>query len=203
MTLPSPSDYCWVIGFTPQERWIAPVIYAAVEAEWQKACEIAVTRLGDDTPAPELMELAIQQTAKHLADLSPTGIEEVRAILVRFYRNAVRRRQYADKKLNFRGTSADIELLAESRKHVSAAVEAKLDLATLLRDTPDDLRQAMLLRYGARGRWNEVAEEMSKSEEAVRKSCQRELVRIRTSLGLNERTRDTSQSTQRPGERTQ
>lgn len=202
MTLPSPSDYCWVIGFTPQERWIAPVIHAAVEAEWQRACEIAVTRLGDNTLAPELMELAIQQTAEYLADLSPIGIEEVRAILVRFYRNAVRRRQYADKRLNFRGTSADIEVLAESRSHASPAIEAKVDLATLLRDTPDDLRQAMLLRYGARGRWNEVAEEMSKSEEAVRKSCQRELIRIRNRLGLKERARDITQSPQRPGERT-
>lgn len=202
MTLPSPSDYCWVIGFTPQERWIAPVIYAAVEAEWQRACEIAVTRLGDNTLAPELMELAIQQTAEYLADLSPTGTEEVRAILVRFYRNAVRRRQYADKRLNFRGTSADVEVLAESRDHASPAIEATLDLATLLRDTPDDLRRAMLLRYGARGRWNEVAEEMSKSEEAVRKSCQRELIRIRNRLGLEERARDITRSTQRPGERT-
>jgi hypothetical protein len=203
MTLPSPSDYCWVIGFTPQERWIAPVIYAAVEAEWQRACEIAVTRLGDNTLAPELMELAIQQTAEHLADLSPIGIEEVRAILVRLYRNAVRRRQYADKRLNFRGISADVEVLAESRNHASAAVEAKLDLATLLRDTPDDLRKAMLLRYGARDRWNEVAEEMSKSEEAVRKSCQRELIRIRNRLGLKEHAIGTNRLTQRPGDRTQ
>ena len=203
MTLPSPSDYCWVIGFTPQERWIAPVIHAAVESEWQRACEIAVTRLGDNTLAPELMELAIQQTAEYLADLSPTGIEGVRPILVRYYLNAVRRRQYADKRLNFRGTSADLEALAESRGHASPAIEARLDLAMLLRDTPDDLRRAMLLRYGARARWNEVAEEMSKSEEAVRKSCQRELIRIRNRLGLNERARDTTRSIQRPGERTQ
>jgi DNA-directed RNA polymerase specialized sigma24 family protein len=202
MTLPSPSDYCWVIGFTPQERWIASVIYASVEAEWQRACEIAVTRLGDDSLAPELMELAIQQTAEYLADLSPTGIEEVRTILVRFYRNAVRRRRYADKRLNFRGTSADLEVLAESRHDASPAIEAKLDLATLLRDTPDDLRRAMLLRYGARGRWNEVAEEMSKSEDAVRKSCQRELIRIRNRLGLKERARNTTRSIQRPGGRT-
>lgn len=203
MTLPTPSDYCWVIGLTPQERWIAPVIHAAVDSEWQRVCEIAVTRLGDDTLAPEMMELAIRQTAEYLADLSPTGIEEVRAILVRFYRNAVRRRQYADRKLNFRGTSADVEVLAESRSHASPAIEATLDLATLLRDTPDDLRRAMLLRYGARDRWNEVAEEMSKSEEAVRKSCQRELIRIRNSFGLKERKIVTTRSPQRPGERTQ
>lgn len=201
MTLPTPSDYCWVIGLTPQERWIAPVIHAAVDSEWQRACEIAVTRLGEDTLAPELMERAIQQTAEHLADSSPIDIEEVRAILFRFYRNAMRRRQYADKRLNFRGTSTDLEVLAESRDHASPAIEAKLDLATLLRDTPDDLRRAMLLRYGVRNRWNEVAEEMSKSEEAVRKSCQRELIRIRNRLESKERARDTTRSIQKPGGR--
>lgn len=199
MTLPSPSDYCWVIGFTPQERWIAPLIHAAVEAEWQRACEIAATRLGDNSQAPELMELAIRQTAEHLTDLPPTGIDEVRAVLVRFYRNAVRRRQYADKRLKFQGTSVDVEVLAELQGDVSSAIEATLDLATLLRDTPDDLRQAMLLRYGARSRWNEVAEEMSKSEEAVRKRCQRELIRIRNRVGLKERVTDTVRSTPRPG----
>ena len=167
-------------------------MHAAVESEWQAACQIAATRLGDETLAPELMELAIRQTAEHLADAPPTGVEDVREILVRFYRNAVRRRRYASKKLHFRGTSTEVEALVESRNHVSAAIEAKLDLAILLHDTPDDLRRAMLLRYGARERWNEIAVEMSKSEEAIRKSCQRELDRIRKRLGLRELAKEIS-----------
>jgi len=187
MTLPSPSDHCWVIGFTSQERWIASVVHAAVESEWQEAQQIAATHLSDETLAPELMELAIQQTVEYLAELSPISVEDVRAILARFYRNAVRRRQYAGKRLSFRGTAAEVEVLSPTTDLALAAVEAKLDLATMLRDTPMDIRRAMLMRYGARSKWSEVAQEMSKSQEAVRKSCQRELNRIRKKLGSKER----------------
>jgi DNA-directed RNA polymerase specialized sigma24 family protein len=187
MTSPSPSDLCWVIGFMPQGRWIAPVVRAAVRTEWPEARQVAATHLGDETLAPELMELAIQQTAEHLAELSPIGVDETRAILVRFYRNAVRRRQYAGGRLNFRGTATDVEFLSPPDDFPFSPVEAGLDLDRILRDTPLELRRAMLMRYGARSRWDEVAKEMSKSKEAIRKSCQREMNRIRRKLGILER----------------
>jgi len=41
MRSPSPSDLCWVIGFTPQGHWIAPILRAAVRAEWPDAQQIA------------------------------------------------------------------------------------------------------------------------------------------------------------------
>ena len=41
MLSPSPSDLVWVIGFTPQGHWIAPVVRAAVRAEWPEAQQIA------------------------------------------------------------------------------------------------------------------------------------------------------------------
>lgn len=187
MTLPSPSDLCWVIGSTPQGQWIAPVVRAAVESEWQGARQTAATHLGDETLAPELMELAIQQTAEYLAELSSISIEDARAILARFYRNAVRRRQNAGKRLSFRGAAAEVEVLSKSIDHTLVAADVRVDLATLLHDMPADLRRALLMRYGARRRWSEVAEETSKSEEAIRKSCHRELNRIRRKLGLKER----------------
>jgi hypothetical protein len=112
MLSPSPSDLVWVIGFTPQGRWIAPVVRAAVRVEWQKAQQMAFAQLGDETLAPELMELAIQQTAEYLADRSPITVEETCAILARFYRNAVRRRRRVYQRIFFRGAARDIEFLA-------------------------------------------------------------------------------------------
>jgi DNA-directed RNA polymerase specialized sigma24 family protein len=187
MTSPSPSDLCWVIGFTPQGRWIAPVVRAAVRSEWQLAKQIAAAQLGDERLAPELMELAIQQTAEYLAELSPIDSEEARPILARFYRNEVRRRWRADSRLNFRGTATDVEVVAPSDDLGFSVVEAEHDLDIMLRETPAELRRAMLMRYGARSRWSEVAQEMAKSKDAIRKSCQRELNRIRKRLGLRER----------------
>jgi hypothetical protein len=187
MRSPSPSDLCWVIGFTPQGSWIAPVVRAAVRTEWPSARKAAVATLGDESLAPELMERAIQQTVEYLEELSPITIEETRVILGRFYQNAVSRKRYDDKKLDYVGTATEVELLAPRPGRLGFPVEAKADLAKILRDTPPELRSAMLMRYGGRSRWDEIAQGMSKSKEAVRKSCQREMKRIRERLGVRHR----------------
>ena len=184
MTSPSPSDLCWVIGFTPKGRWIAPAVRAAVGMELERAREVAKTHLGDPEQAAELMESAIRQTAEYLAGLSPINAEETRLILARFYRNEVRRRQRVGRRLIYRGSSTDIDSLSASVDHSFASVEAELDLESLLSDAPTELRRAMLLRYGSRRQWREIAQILSKSEEATRKLCERELRKIRRKLGL-------------------
>lgn len=184
MTSPSPSDLCWVIGFTHKGRWIGPAVRAAVAMELEKARNAARTLLGDEHLAAEMMELAIQQTAEHLAGLSPIGVEETRQILMRLYRNEVRRRQRASRKLVYRGTSTDIECLLPSVDRSFVSVEAEVDLEALLKGAPAEIRHAMLLRYGSRSQWGEVAEILSKSKEATRKLCERELRKIRKKLGL-------------------
>ena len=184
MTSPSPSDLCWVIGFTPKGRWIAPAVRAAVGMELERAREVARTHLGDAEQAHEMMESAIRQTAEYLAGLAPIGAEETRLILARFYRNEVRRRQRVGRRLIYRGTSTDRESLSRSGDHSFASVEAGVDLELLLRDAPAELRRAMLLRYGSRRQWREVAQIMSKSKEATRKLCERQLKKIRRKLGL-------------------
>jgi DNA-directed RNA polymerase specialized sigma24 family protein len=159
-------------------------VRAAVGLELEEARETARTYLGDELLASEIMELAIQQTAEYLADLNPVGIDETRAILARFYRNEVRRRQRADGRLSYRGTSTDLEYLSPSIDSSFAAFEAELDLESILRETPADLRSAMLLRYGSRRQWREVATIMSSSTEAARKLCERRLKQIRKRLDL-------------------
>lgn len=187
MKSPSPSDLCWVIGNTPQGRWIGPVIRAAIRSEWAGARKLAARHLRDEALAFELMEQAVQQTMEYLEEFSPIGIEETRVILIRFYRNAVRRRQYAGEKLAYCGSAKDMEGLTPVHDLPFSPLEAKLDLDLLLRETPVELRQAMLLRYGARNRWKEIGWELSKSREAVRKGCQRELKRLRRRLGVPDR----------------
>jgi RNA polymerase sigma factor (sigma-70 family) len=154
--------------------------------EWRQAEQIAAMYLGDETMVHELMELAILQTGEHLADLSPISVEEARAILARFYRNAVRRRQRANSKFSFRGSASELELLASSRDAAVPALEAERDLEAILRETPPDLRRAMLMRYGAHTPWEDIAREMSTSKEAIRKRCQRELGRIRRKLRIGD-----------------
>jgi hypothetical protein len=194
MTSPSPSDLLWVIGFTPQGRWIAPVMRAAVKAEWKNAKYLASAQLGDETLAYELMHLAIDQTKEHLANLSPISNDEAREILARFYRNAVRRTRRANGKFQYQGTGSDVELLQSPNRTAMESVEAGLDLDTILRDTPVDLRRAMLMRFGARSQWEEVAQETGKSKDAIRMSCLREFNRIRRKLGIRGRETDRNRS---------
>lgn len=188
MFSPSPSDLVWVIGFTPQGRWIAPVVRAAIRVEWQKAQEMAFAQLGDETLAPELMELAIQQTAEYLADRPPVSVEETRTVLSRFYRNAVRRRRRADQRLVFRGASRDIEFLTPPTESFETAVEAEIDLDTILDETCPELQLAILMRFGARSSWKDVAKETGKSIDAIRMGCRREFSRIRKKFGIRDRT---------------
>jgi hypothetical protein len=159
-------------------------VRAAVRTEWPLARQAAAANLGDESLAPELMERAIQQTVEYLEELPPITIEETRAILGRFYQNALSRKRYDDKKLDYVGTATEVEVLAPSTDRLVSPIEAKADLAKILRDTPPELRSAMLMRYGVRSRWDEIAQEMSKSKEAIRKSCQREMTRIRKRLGV-------------------
>lgn len=179
----------WVIGYTPEGRWIAPVVRAAVKAEWPKARLAAKAQLGDGTLAHELMESAISETKEFLADLEPVGVEEARKILSRFYGNAIRRKRRSHSRLSFLGTSADFDNLTPSVPSTTKSVDARLDLDTILRDTPTPLRHALLMRYGAQSHWDEVAEEVAKSKDSIRMGCQRELDRIRKKLGIRGRMR--------------
>lgn len=157
---------------------------AAVGMEIERARHTARAHLGDEELAWEMMELAIQRTADHLGGHATVDVEETRVILMRFYRNEVRRRGRASRKLIYRGTAMDIERLSPSCHHSYACVEAELDLEALLNGAPEELRRAMLLRYGSRSQWSEVAEVLSKSKEATRKLCERELKKIRKKLEI-------------------
>ena len=185
MASPSPSDLLWIIGFTPQGQWIVPIVRAAVRAEWATAQQIARAQLGDEDLARELMESAIAQTHEYLAGRLQATVDEARKILNTHYRNGVRRHKRANSRLVLRGSGADLESLVPSPVSSADRVDAHLDVDTILRDTPADLRYALLARYGARRRWDEVAVELSRSKDALRMASKREIDRLRSKLGAN------------------
>ena len=185
MASPSPSDLLWVIGFTPQGRWAIPIVRAAVKAEWPTAQQIARAQLGDEALARELMESAIAQTHEYLADQFQVTVDEARKVLNLHYRNGVRRHKRVNSRLVLRGTGTDLESLVPCPVSCADTVEARLDVDTILRDTSTEMRHALLARYGARSRWDEVAGELSKSKDSIRMASKRELDRLRSKLGIN------------------
>jgi DNA-directed RNA polymerase specialized sigma24 family protein len=192
MASPSPSDLLWVIGLPFQGRWIVPVVRAAVRSEWPLAQQIARLQLRDEAMARQLMEVAIERTWEQLADLPPVTVDEARRHLRRHYKNAVRREKRSTSRLSFLGLSSDLEVLATPADSQENDIGARLDLDSILRDTPPDLRHALLTRYGARAQWNEVSENSSRSKDSIRVACQRELDRLRGRLGIKDRIKETS-----------
>ena len=187
MAAPFPSDHCWVMKIPPQHQWIGPVVRTAVELNWQEATRTAIAQQGDDSLVSEMMERAIDRTVNRLADGGPIGVEDTCTILRHFYSLEVRRRRDASKRLSYPGSAL------ESMPDITAAndfthAEAKLDLEAMLRDTRPEVRIALLMRYGSCARWSEVADRMATTEDAVRKSCRRELKRIRQRLGIPDRS---------------
>ena len=185
MASPSPSDLLWIIGFTPQGQLIVPIVRAAVRAEWATAQKIARAQLGDEDLARELMESAIAQTHEYLAGRLQATVDEARKILNLHYRNGVRRHKRVISRLVLSGTGADLESLVPSTVSSADRVDAHLDVDTILRDTPEDLRYALLARYGARRRWDEVAAELSRSKDSLRMASKREFDRLRSKLAAN------------------
>ena len=159
----------------------------AVRAEWPIARQIALAQLGDETLARELMESAIEQTHEHLANQPPVAVEQARKVLSLCYRNAVRRQRRASSRLVLRGSSADLEPLAPSVPSSTNGVEARLDVDTILRDTPTDMRHVLLARYGARAQWDELAKDLDTSKDAIRMASRRELERLRSKLDIQQR----------------
>ena len=94
--------------------------------------------------------------------------------------------------------TAACSILQPSSYFSLSAIEAKLDVDKLLRDTPAEVRAAMLLRYSARGRWNEVGQVVARSG-AVRKSCQRRIRLIRERLGVEDAATQNQRTDGSPG----
>lgn len=178
MALPTPSDLLWVTGFPDKGRWLIPLLHEAVHAEWPGAVAMAEAQLGDDPSPRELMEYAIAQAQEALADQRDASIEEVRRVLMRCYKNAVRRARRQRARLSLWGSSQDFEGIPSPFSSNTRWVEARLDVAKLLRDTPEEVKHALLLRYGVRSSWEEIANETRSTKDGIRMRCKRELQRL-------------------------
>lgn len=187
MSSPSPLDLCWSIEASLKGHAIAPVLRAAVESHWQEARHLCAVVLGDEALTAEIMELAIQRTATHLAEQSIVNQEDAAAILARCYKNEIRKRQRKHKRLLC--DSLIVDSAPDFAADPFSPVEATLDLEKILAETPPDVCTALLMRYGSCARWSEVAERMATSKDTIRKSCKRHLDYIRRRLGVADRSK--------------
>jgi len=175
----TPSDLCWNAKFPPEQKWIEQTMHAAIGNIWRRAHHAAHTQLGDESSAPEIMEVAIEGAVRRLQTGPPQGPEDVASLLERLFLQEVRRRRSANKRLVYVGIDQEIPIGSAQNPHT--LVDSAIDLDRILHDIPPDVRIALLLRY-SRSRWSEVAAVLGTSDAAVRLRCKRALDRIRKKL---------------------
>jgi DNA-directed RNA polymerase specialized sigma24 family protein len=197
MAFPTPSDLLWVARLPDQDRWLIPLLLDAVRSEWPGAADMAASQLGDDPSARELMEGAIAQAQEILVDQRNASIDDVRRVLMRCFKNAVRRARRRQAKISLWGSSGNLERISTSFSGDSGQVEARLDVAKLLQDTPEDIKHALLLRYGSHASWEDIAAETRNSKDGIRMRCKRELKRLMDHYRLSTRNTKDPQSSDR------
>ena len=182
MASPSPLDRCWAVKDASQYGSLLTAIHAAIENQWPHTKRAASTILGDEALAGEIMECAIRRTVDYLAEHPEKQNGDARAVLSRFCRLEIRRRRIKRR----RSVQIDDATASEAAAPAApfAAVEAALDIEKMLADAPPKVRAALMMRYGGAETWSEVAQKTATSPEAIRKSCQRYLDRLRRRLGI-------------------
>jgi DNA-directed RNA polymerase specialized sigma24 family protein len=179
MLLPSPSEICWGIKLAPEQKWIEKAIHFAVANIQQRAHRIALSHLGDESLAMEMIEIAIDKAVQRLQLKSQASPEEVMQLLERLYLQEVRQRRKANNRLVLVGASEDLP--SKATQNPQSLVDSAIDLEIILRDIPPEVRLALLLRY-SRSRWNEIAAVLGTTEASIRLRCKRALNRIRQKL---------------------
>lgn len=184
MAFPTPSDLLWVTGFAPRGRWLVPLLKEAVRKEWPSAIRLAQVQLGDDAFAREHLEEALQEAQEVLLDRENPDLDEVRRELMRCYRNGIRRTRRKNDRISLYGSSSDLDTLPDIKRPFGEQVEAEADIKTLLRDTPEEIQKALLMRYGLCLDWEDIAKELFFSKDGIRMKCKRALDRLAERSGF-------------------
>lgn len=182
MRLPTPSDLCWNAKFPPEQAWIEQTTRIAVGNIWQRVQQVARAQLGDESFAPEIMEVAIEGAIIRLQTGSRQGHEDVAQLLKRLFLQEVKRRRKASNRLVYVGSSQ--ELPTGSAQDPHTRVDSAIDLEKLLHDSSPEVRMALLLRYSG-SQWSEVGAVLGTSEDAARLRCTRALDKIRQEMEVD------------------
>lgn len=182
MASPSPLDRCWTLKETSGSLAILPALRAAVENHWPALQRAALSALGDESLAGEIMDGAIEGAVAYLADHPPEDLGEVDTVRSRLCSNELGRRRRLKKHLIFIDSSSVTETCASDS--ALSATDAAIDIEKILCDAPPKVREAMMMRYGSSESWSDVATRTATTPATIRMSCRRYLDRIREKLGI-------------------
>ena len=164
-------------------RPIRPDVRLAGHEIWEQACQRTHALLDDHGPAAELMENSVAQVSRYLDRIgAPESSEKHRLLMVAFCRGL---RRYAAKlnRIEFVGGSGELANRALDEAW-TGQMEARLELARIVRRLPDEHGAVLMLRAAGYG-WDDVGQILGKSPAAIRISFWREIKRIRRAFSCS------------------
>jgi hypothetical protein len=184
---PRPPIVYWNRELDASGRPIDHPIRLAAETFWRTAIDIADASLGDPYIAPEVMDVAVERTAIYVAERGIADEEHIGRLLLQFYRREVRRLRSRQNKMRYIGHLDDV--VAHNSLPVAPAetLHNRIDAATLLERADPKVREAMVLHYAHSNTWDEVARQMGTGRDSLKKSCQRDMAKIRDWLRIAKR----------------
>jgi DNA-directed RNA polymerase specialized sigma24 family protein len=176
---PRPPIVYWNRELDTSGRPIDHAIRSAADTIWGAAVDIADAALGDPSITPEVMDVAVERAAIYVTERGIADQEWIGRILLQFYRREVRRLRSRQNKMRYVGRLEDLAAYRVLSIDPAEALHHQIDAATLLEKADPKVRGAMVLHYAHSNTWDEVARQMGTNRESLKKSCQRELAKVR------------------------
>jgi hypothetical protein len=158
-------------------RPIRPDVRLAGHAIWQQACQRTQALLDDQSPAAELMENSVAQVSRYLDRVRAPASSHPHGLLMVAFCRGLRRYAAQLNRLQFVRGSGELSSRTWDRGW-SGQVNARLDLASIVRKLREEHGAALMLRAAGYA-WEDVGRMMGKSAAAIRISFWREIKRIR------------------------
>jgi RNA polymerase sigma factor (sigma-70 family) len=175
---PYHSDLSWLLPNREEFSRLEPRIRMAVSKAWPGCCEVSQAVLKEAEPPGELWEKAIRRLVIELQERPESGDDA--QLLCRFFELSVRKCK-AEQKADARRFIVLPDLA--DKTDLEAAVQAKVDLATVIEEMTAEDREILLLRHLRHQTYKEVAAQKGLSDKAAQKRCERAINKLRQKFG--------------------
>jgi DNA-directed RNA polymerase specialized sigma24 family protein len=167
----------WDRDVDAKGRQIRSDLRTAAHEIWDWACNTTQSRLGDNTAAAELMELAIAQASAYLdkngIPLNSHSSTHLASLMRRCFGRVLHRQAQKLKRLELIGSNLELSDLAADRTW-SRQIDARVDSERIIRLLSEKCRTILTLR-DAGYEWQEIATVLKTTVSAVKKSFFREI----------------------------
>jgi DNA-directed RNA polymerase specialized sigma24 family protein len=186
MTTCNSTRQWWDRDVDAKGRNIRSDLRAAAHEIWAWACSTTQSRLGDNTAAAELMELAIAQASayldKHGIPLNSHSNTHLTSLMRRCFGRVLHRHAMKLKRLELVGSNLELSDLAADRTW-SRQIDARVDYERMIRLLSGRCRTILTLR-DAGYEWKEIADVLGTTASAVKKSFFREIRELQVKLRI-------------------